>query len=220
LSVEPTSDAPADKPPAPARKSSLVAWISVAVFAAAAAGAWETMLVERARNRLLRDQGDLQAAALKATQNQLEAERIVVAREHQQALMARAAGAGMTVVILTPPPGSAALRPSPLGVMVWDAVSRTGILRVSDLPAGAGNLLALWAVAPDGKHALCCGVFPCPSGDDPPPVRLETSSALWPGSQYLLFRGYTGLGDTLAGAREQGSIVLATPPSKKAISTR
>jgi len=214
--VEPPREPPPEPAPTPLGKSSLVAWISVAVFAAAAAGAWETMLVARAQNRILVLKGTLEAAKLKATENQLEAERIVVAREHQQALAARAAGAGMTVVILTAPAGSPPARPAPLGVMVWDAFSRTGILRLSDLPDGPGNLLALWAVAPDGRQGVCCGVFPCPGGEDPPPVRLESASPLPAGGQYLLFRGYTGLGDTLSGAREQGSIVLATPPAPKA----
>jgi hypothetical protein len=105
--------------------------------------------------------------------------------------------------------------------MVWDASGRQGILRVSDLPSsGPGNLLALWMVSPDGSQSSCCGVFPAADGDDPAPIRLERSTPVWPGSRYLLFRGWTGLGDTLEGARLAGSIILATPPPAKAVSPR
>lgn len=203
------------------RRFPLLPWASAAILAVVAAAVAESWSVERARNRLLQDEGGLAAAALQATQNQLEAERILTAREKALAAAASAANPGLTVVILTPPPDAPPTHPTPLGVMVWDASGRQGILRVSDLPAGGpGNLLALWMVSPDGSQTSCCGVFPAAVGEEPAPIRLERSSPVWPGSRYLLFRGWTGLGDTLEGARATGSIILATPPPPKAVSPR
>jgi hypothetical protein len=97
-------------------------WATIACLAALLACASELWIVEKARNRLLREENLLAAAALKGAQNQLEAERILDGRELGEAKASASRAGELRIALLSPPEGTrpeAGSKAPPWGVVVW-----------------------------------------------------------------------------------------------------
>jgi hypothetical protein len=186
-----------------------IAWAMVACLAALVAGLGELWLVEKARAQLLRDENLLAGAALKSSQNQLEAERIVGRR---QAETSPAGLAGFGAALLSPPDGAtpAASLP-PWGVVIWDGANRNGLLRFSRLPeAAADRDYQLWLEGPGAPYPSDCGVFHGPPAGDDRGVPFNVNAPVGAGCRFILLEVKKGGALTLPEARAGGSIVLAS----------
>jgi hypothetical protein len=194
------------------------AWAMVACLAALVAGLGELWLVERARSQLLRDENLLAGAALKAAQNQLEAERILGRRQAEQA---PAGLAGFGAALLSAPEGSpAGAGPAPpWGVVIWDGARRNGLLRVSRLPeAAADRDYQLWLEGPGAPYPSDCGVFHGPRGGGDRGVPFNVNAPVGSGCRFILLEVKKGGALTLPEAQAGGSIVLASGPLSGRIS--
>jgi len=195
-----------------------IAWAMVACLAALVAGLGEFWLVEKARSQLLRDENLLAEAALKASQNQLEAERILGRR---QAEKAPAGLAGFGAALLSRPDGAPAGAASapPWGVVIWDGANRNGLLRFSRLPeAPADRDYQLWLEGPGSPYPSDCGVFQGPPGGDDRGVPFNINAPVGTGCRFILLEVKKGGALTLPEARAGGSIVLASAPLSGRIS--
>ena len=193
-------------------------WAATACLAAMLACVGELWLVERARGHLLRDQVLLSESALKAKDNQLEAERILGKRELGEARSATR-GAGFGVELLAPPQD-----PRPTGVwgaVVWSADGDHALLRLSGLPAAKpGRSYQLWLDGPGQDFPVSCGLLgpATPENEGGFPVALP--SPLEPGCRFLLFECASEGSKTLESARSGGSIILASLPYTGSIPRR
>jgi hypothetical protein len=202
-----SADAPSPRPVEEARfeLAAWIPWATTACLAALAACLIELWMIERARNQLLRDQGELAQSALQAMGNQLEAERIISRREMEGRRPSPAAAGALVVALLAPGqdgvPG--------MGAVAWDPADGRGVVRVSGLPPQALERdYQLWI---EGAPAARCAVFHAQSGECDAQVRLDPSLASRPGARFLLVEGPRGGSGSLGEARAGGSIVLATP---------
>jgi hypothetical protein len=190
-------------------------WATAACLAALAACMGELWMIERARTQLVRDENLLSQATLKAAQNQLEAERILNARELEQLNAPR----GAQVAFLAAPASPASETPgpgAPWGVVTWDAGARHATIRCSGLPdPGPGHDFHVWIEGPSPDYPKYCGHFHGASADGFP---VELQSPVAHGYRILLIDGEKGGDRTLGEAKAAGSIVLATPPQPGKIS--
>jgi hypothetical protein len=189
-------------------------WATTACLAALVACLGELWIIEKARSELLREDGTLAAAALKASENQIEAERIVNSRELDGLRALTETHAELQFAFLLPPdggpPGAAA---HPAGFVVWDPEGRRGLLRIDGLPAQVRERdYQLWLEGLVPGNSAECGVFHGPTGGAGGAVAIRLSGPVAPGSRFLLVDGAKGGARTLAEATAGGSIVLATLP--------
>ncbi len=158
----------ANEPPDPAtgpgsagagRRRSLP-WAAALVLALLAAWLTQRLLTEQSRARLLADQLALAEVALRSSQQQLEAERILAYR-HAENLREQstgaAPGAGLQLGVLT-----SALEAAPLAqaVAVWDPGRQEGLFRSEHLPPpGPGRDYQLWLSDPQYPDPVDAGVL-------------------------------------------------------------
>jgi hypothetical protein len=190
-------------------------WATTAVLAALVACIGELWILEKTKSQILRDDGALAAAELKAVNNQLEAERIVNQRELLESRSER----GLAVLVAPRGTGSAAC-----GAVTWDQFTKRGELTFFGLPQ----------MAPDGDFQLwmsrfvtgqrpnsdpkydwttpaSCGVFSPPLGRGPVKVGVSIEAPSRSGIIFTLTYGKKGGAYSLEEAIAEGSIVLATP---------
>jgi hypothetical protein len=181
-----------------------VPWATAACLAGLVACLGELWMIERTRNQLMLDEKLLKEATLEATQNQLEAERILDRREMEQL---RAAPVP-ELAFLAPPPSAPGPR-SAWGVVTWDPAQRHGTLRFAGLPpAAADRRYEVWIEGPAPDSSVFCGASTADSADALP---IELASPVAPGYRILLIYGKKEGYPTLAETEAQGLIVLATP---------
>jgi len=195
-----------------------VPWATTACLAALVACLDELWIIEKARSRLLREDSLLTEAALKATQNQAEAERIVNGRELANLRAAAGPKEGMGVALLLPPDRNPAHLPA-LGAAAWEPLGRRGLLRLSGLSGQpAQRDYQLWLDGPGpGNPASWC-VFHAPAGEGATAVAFDITGSIGPGCRLVLVDGRRGGAATLEQAEASGSIVLATLPFGENIS--
>lgn len=184
-------------------------WAAVACLAALVAGLGELWILERMHTKVLRDEAEISQAALQSADNQLEAERILA-----RSLPKRPPTAHFQILLLAPPPEGASESALPkAGALVWLESEDTGALVLSGgLPPPSGKAYRLWMESPDG--GVDCGLVDAAAAQTAGgvPVRIPADG----GSRFLLILGSGGEGKTLANARADGSIVLASlPPGGK-----
>jgi hypothetical protein len=181
-------------------------WATTAILAVAVACIGERLMIEKAKTQLLRDEASLSASALKNIQNQLEAEQIVSTRELSRL------GADFNIEMLAPPRATPSRT---CGAVVWKPTSPKAALTLFNMPkrplSGDYQLWVLYTGAGAHPHPTSCTVFqvtvPSPSYDTTvniPQPQLE-------GIRFVLFFGKKGGAATLAEAKSEGSIVLASP---------
>lgn len=159
-------------------------------------------------------------AALKGAQNQLEAERIVNARELAGLRAAAAPQAAHGVALLLPADGARAPLAA-FGVVSWDPAGGRGLLRLSGMPAQApGADYQLWLEGPGLANPVECAVFHAPADGDAAGVPVSMPDSVSPGCRFILVEGLKGGARTLDEARARASIVLATLPLAENISRR
>jgi hypothetical protein len=189
-------------------------WATTACLAALVACLGELWIIEKARSELLREEGMLANAALKAMENQLEAERIVNRRELTGLRAAAGRQRELQVAFLLRPDGSAAHAPRPFfGVVAWDPAGKQGLLRLSGPPAqDPGRDYQLWLEGPGSGNPANCGVFHAPPSDDCAGTAIEIAGPIALGCRLLLVEVKKGGASTLEEAEAGGSIVLASLP--------
>lgn len=190
-------------------------WATTACLAVFVACMGELVVIEKARNQLVRDENLLVQAELQASQNQLEAERIVSRRELEQLRPAE----GQAKTFLTAPGSDTSSAPSPgspVGVMTWNPGTRHAELRFTGLPAlAADHSYQLWIEGPTAETAIFCGGFRSTAMEAFP---IELQAPLEPGYRILLIDAKKGGMRTLDEVISGGSIVLATQPHPGKIS--
>jgi hypothetical protein len=182
-------------------------WATTACLAAVVACLVELWMIERARNQLLADQGQLARSEAQALGNQLEAERIISRREIEGLRPGAAPRARVRVALLTAPsPAGAAV-----GAVAWDAADGSGSVRIQGLgEPDPGRDLQLWLEGPGQALPLRCAVFHAQEGSSEAGVRIAPPSSA-DGARFLLIEGPRGGSRTLQEAKGGGSIVLASP---------
>ncbi len=187
-------------------------WATTACLAALVACLGELWIIEKMRSQLARDQGALAEAALKAAENQLEAERIIERGERGHLGGPAPAASGLRVALLLPPDGAPARaeRPS-LGAVAWDPSGARAEVTISrSPPPPAGIVFELWLEAPDGSDD--CGAVAVHSGPDPVASTIRLTRPVASGSRFVLIEERIGASRTLEEAKAGGPIVLATLP--------
>jgi hypothetical protein len=177
----------------------LLPWAAAACLAALVACVGELLFIEKARTRLLQDENLLSQAALKSSENQLEAERILGRRERE----GYAADRG------TDPE-------SPVGAIALGPGGTTGLLWTSNMPGGHPDRdFQLWLLGEGPRYPAACGTFHAfPEGDSAVPIQLTAPVA--PGCSFVLVYGTRGGERDFAQALSRGVIELATrPPAPK-----
>jgi hypothetical protein len=179
-----------------------------------AASTGELWLVGRARLANLADENRLALDALRATENQLEAERIVGAREVGSLRKAAAEVAGFRVLALAAePPGPAS------GVALWRSddprVVNLHLAGLGELPPG--RVYRLWIQRPEPAGPLDCGSF-----TEAPRMALDLrlASPVGRGCRFVLVSDRADRNDASPADFKAGSIVLASPPIDGSISGR
>jgi hypothetical protein len=179
-------------------------WATAACLAALVACLAELWLIERTRNQLMLDEKLLKEASLEATQNQLEAERILDQREMEQLKAAPVPELAFLAAPQTAPGSKVAW-----GVVTWDPTQRHGTLRFAGLPAAAeGRRYEVWVEGPAPDFSFYCGASTADSVDA---LTIDLPSPVAPGYRILLIYGKKEGFPTLAETKAQGLIVLATP---------
>jgi hypothetical protein len=189
-------------------------WATTACLAALVACLFEFWVIEKSRTELLSEQSLLAESAAKSEQNQIEAERIVHAREIELLSEKADPRSGLQVVRLVPQNSG---DPS-CAVAVLDPASGRGQLRlygISGQPEARDY--QLWVEGPGPGYPARSGVFHQASADGVP---LPIAATLVPGCRLVLIDGAKGGSSSLSGAKEGGSIVLASPPYTGEISRR
>ncbi len=193
----------------------LLPWAATACLAAMVACLGELWFIEKARTRLMHDQGLLAEAALKGAENQLEAERILSRREREEYGGARAAGAEFRVMLLSAPVREPTVRP-PSGAVVLDPDTDLCLVTASLAPGEHPDRdFQLWLVGPGPSYPADCGTFHA----FPPEtscVRLKLPQPFVDGCTFLLVYGTKGGARTFEEATSHGIIELAsrTQPGK------
>jgi hypothetical protein len=182
-------------------------WAAVACLAAAVACVSELWLVERSRLALAREEADLAKAALRASENQREAERILSAHEVANARALGFAAGGFRIAALQSPTGPEG---GPSGIILWrPSDQRTIDLHFSGLePAGPGRTYRLWFLC-SASEPEDCGVFTeAPSRG----MQIRLSTAIVAGSRFALVSDPEGLFQPSSPVFGSSSIVLASLP--------
>jgi hypothetical protein len=186
-------------------------WATTACLAALVACLGELWIIERMRSRLMRDQAGLADAALKATENQLEAERIVNRSELEGLRVPAPPRSALRVALLVPPGGAPQAQRPALGAVAWDPSEARGQVAIApapEPPAGVGY--ELWLEGPAGADD--CGAVAADSSRNPAGNPIRLTRPVEAGSRFLLIEGRKGGGRTLEEAKAAGPIVLATLP--------
>lgn len=185
-------------------------WATTACLAALVACLVELWTIERSRGELLSEQAQLAASAATAAQNQLEAERILDARQLQD-LGAGADPAGaLQVMLLEPADSDSAAR----AVAVLDPTSGRGQLRLFGTPGEpAERDYEVWVEGPGPGRPTCCGVFHSDQAANGDPVAIKAD--IVPGSWLVLIDGPKGGSSSLEAVMAKSSIVLASTPYKR-----
>jgi hypothetical protein len=192
-------------------------WATTACLAALVACLGELWIIERMRARVLRDQIAMAEAALKSTENQLEAERILDRGRWDRLRAGTGSGAPIHVALLVPS-GPAASGGSGSGAVIWGEAGDSGSVTLALAPpAPPGKAYQLWLDNPEG--ALDCGILDVASAQAPGGCPVRLPAAVGPSSRFLLILGPPGGARSLAEAKVGGPIVLATPPGAGNIST-
>jgi hypothetical protein len=191
-------------------------WATTACLAALVACLGELWIIERSRSVLLREQVQLAEAAVKAAQNQLEAERILDARQIQNLGANAGPGGALQVAVLLPSaPGSPAV-----GVAVIDPASGRGQLRLfGGFAQPDARDYQLWIDGAGPGHPSRCAVFHVAQGGDTGafPISVPAMDA---GSRLVLIDGERGGSSSLGQAEASGPIILASAPTSGRISGR
>lgn len=189
----------------------LLPWAATACLAALVACIGELWIIEKARMRLVQDQNLLAEAALKGTENQLEAERILNRREREQYAAARAAGADTKVVFLSAPNSASPGAPAS-GAIVVDPVASVCLLRASFEPREDPDRdFQLWLLGPGSGYPRDCGTFHAfPEGDSC--VQMKLPQPFADGCYFILTYGTKGGARTFEEATSRGMIELASRP--------
>jgi hypothetical protein len=190
-------------------------WATTACLAVLLACVGEISVIEKTRGQLARDENLLLQAEIKASRNQLEAERIVTRRELENLRSPRA-----TRTVLLSAQASDASRPlgpgAPWGVVIWDPSDQHAVLCCSGLPVlGADRDYQVWIEGPAPDYPVLCGYFNVASVDGFP---VDLKSPVDRACRILLIDGKKGENQTLEEVKAAGSIVLATPPRPGKIS--
>jgi hypothetical protein len=191
-------------------------WATTACLAALVACLFEFWIIEKSRSELLSEQSLLAASALKAEQNQFEAEQIVHARELEILAAKADPQSGLQVVRLLP-----ATQGDPsCAVAVLDPASGRGQLRLYGVSGQAEPRdYQLWIDGPPSGTPARCAVFHVTTGGgDTGPVAIIGTLA--PGCRMVLIDGAKGGNGSLSEAEKGGSIVLASLPYTGEISGR
>jgi Anti-sigma-K factor rskA len=192
-------------------------WATTACLAALVACLFEFWVIEKSRTELLSEESLLAESAAKSEQNQIEAERIVHAREIEVLSEKADPQSGLQVIRLVPlNTGDPAC-----AVAVLDPASGRGQLRlygVSGQPEARDY--QLWVEGPAPGHPAQCGVFHLASGEQGTRGAIPILGTVVPGSRLILIDGAKGGSNSLPAAKEGGSIVLASPPYTGEISGR
>jgi hypothetical protein len=194
-------------------------WATTACLAALVACLVELWSIERERNEVLGQEAMLAQDTIKASDNQLEAERIMNARQLQNVRTKASSDAGFRVVELRAPADHSA--PFPIsGFVVLDPRSRRGELRLwGRFGQAAGRDYQLWVEAPaPGPSATSCGVFHASAHEDSAAIPITVTAEIADGSRFLLVDCVEGGAGTLEYAKASGSIVLASLPFSGKIS--
>jgi hypothetical protein len=197
----------------------LLPWAATACLAALVACVGELLFIEKARTRLLEDENLLSQAALKSSDNQLEAERILSRRERAEFGVVRGAGADLRVMLLAPmlpvPPITA-----PSGAIVVDPDTGACLLNASNVPGERHDRdFQLWLLGPGPNYPADCGTFPAfPPGTAC--VRLKPPQPVVDGCTFILVYGIKGGAKTFEEATSHGRIELATRPQPGKITNR
>jgi hypothetical protein len=195
-------------------------WATTACLAALVACLGELWIIERARSQLLREQAMLADAALKAAQNQLEAERIVNSRELAGLRAAAAPLAAHGLALLLPAEGARAPLAA-FGAVAWGRAGGRALVSLSGMPAQApGADYQLWLEGPGLANPVECAVFHAPADGDAAGVQVSVPDSVSTGCRFILVDGQKGGARTLDEARARASIVLATSPLAESISGR
>jgi hypothetical protein len=189
-------------------------WATTAVLAALVACIGELWIIEKARYQILQEDNALVVAELKATNNQLEAERIIDLR----VLSARS---DIGVALLAPPTGASS---TVYGAVVWSPYTQQGFLSFSGLRKDAAEgIFQLWVShQQQGKQTTLdplggwttpknCAVFAPPSGKMPVKIPITVDAPLRSAQRFTLTFGKKGSANTFEEAVAEGSIVLASP---------
>jgi hypothetical protein len=178
-------------------------WAAVACLAALVAVLGEIGFLDRIRIRVLGEQAEIAAAALKSTENELEVERIL---DHGF----RKRPSALRLALLAPAGSGPSEAGSPAGAVAWDARTNAGTFCLEAAPPpGPGKAYQLWLETPDG--GLDCGRIDAAKAEGPGGVPVPIPDA-GPGGRFLLILGPFGGSPTLAEAKAGGSIVLASLP--------
>jgi hypothetical protein len=181
-------------------------WATTAILAVVVACVGERLMIEKAKTQLLRDEAVLSASAMKNVQNQLEAEQILSSRELSRL------DADFSIEMLAPPRATPSRT---CGAVVWKPTSPKAALALFNLPkrpmSGDYQLWVLYTDAGAHPHPTSCTVFevtvPSPSFD----TTVNIPQPQLQGIRFVLFFGKKGGASTLAEAKAEGSIVLASP---------
>lgn len=196
-------------------------WATTACLAALVACLGELWIIERARAQMLRDQNLLIEAALKAADNQLEAERILSRRELGNLEARSVLNGTLRVAILSAPESGTSVPPGPVparGAVAWDSGGDRAMLRLSGLPRlGPGRDYQLWLEGPGPAYPASCGTFH-ETPDDGAELPVALPAPVAPGCRFLLTEGVKGGVRTLVEAKAAGPIILATVPAAGKIS--
>jgi hypothetical protein len=195
-------------------------WATTACLAALVACLGELLIIERARDRLLREESVLAETAMKGMENQLEAERILSSRQLADARPRPQEE--IQVVLLGPPEGLAPSADGPaMGVVIWDPAGQRGLIRLSGgTGQDPGRDYQLWIEGPGARYPASCGVFHAPQDDEAAAVPIEVGAPVASGCRFVLIDGARGGAATLAEAQAGGSIVLASLPPTGKITSR
>jgi hypothetical protein len=184
-------------------------WATTACLAALVGCLVELWIIERSRGELLREQAQLAESAAAAAQNQLEAERILDARQLEDLGAGREPKASLQVILLAPAQAGAAAR----GVAVVDPASGRGQLRLFGTPGQSDErAYQLWIDGPGPGYPASCGIFNVGQAGDGEPIGIRASVA--PGCRLILIDGGKGGSSSLREAEAGGSIILASTPYK------
>jgi hypothetical protein len=198
-------------------------WATTACLAALVACLCELWIIERTRTQLLKDENLMADATLKATQNQLEAEKIENARAIEELRsVAGPQAPGEATLLLAPgaDPADPLLAGHPWGAAGWNFDTQTGCFRFLGLPAlGADKDYQLWIDA-SGDEYPQGHVIEVDQGNDHAYATIHPAKQLPTVHRFLVVSTVKGGARTLEEALASGSIILASHPLSPKISSR
>jgi len=191
-------------------QTSLIPWVLVACLALVAALATRLYVAARAEAASERLQASLADLESRSARNQLEAERILDARQLKDLGASRVPDAGLAVILLEPARASGAAR----GVAVLDPASGAGQLRLfgtADQPEERDY--QLWIEGPGPGNPTNCGVFHAGQPGNGEPIGIR--APIVPGCRLVLVDAPKGASTSLEEAKADASIILASAPYKE-----